>query len=326
MATSGTISATTFNTRKVIDTAFRRCGIVAQKITAEMQNYARDALYLLLSELANSKPPSWCIEKILLPMYENQPIVTLPAGTVGVLNLLYRTQTEVTGTVTTGASTYTVQFAQATQVATVGINWGIASTALTFAVSTNGVTWTTAGTDSYTAASGETVWSDISQPMPFLYFRITSVGTLTYNDIVLANNPNEIPLGVLNRDQYANQSNKIFPGRPNSYWFQRDLPMPVLNLWPAPNEAAEVAVLVCWRHRHVMDVGTLAQSIEVPQRWLEAVTAQLAVQVGRETPEADPARMQINENWAPLAMQKARDGDNDGSPSFYQPMIMYYTR
>jgi len=39
-------------------------------------------------------------------------------------------------------------------------------------------------------------WSDISEPMPFRYVRITTAGTLTDNDIVRANNPNEIPLGV----------------------------------------------------------------------------------------------------------------------------------
>ena len=97
MAYSDSISGTTFNALKVVDHAFRRCRLQAQAITAEMQDYALDSLYLMLSELANIKTPSWCIEKIILPMYENQQIVTLPLGTVEVLNLNYRTLQVVTG-------------------------------------------------------------------------------------------------------------------------------------------------------------------------------------------------------------------------------------
>lgn len=86
MAFSGTISTTTFNTNKVVDHAFRRCRISAQRVTAEMQDIALDLLYLSLSEMASVKTPSWCIEKLILPFYVGQPIVTLPLGTEEVLN------------------------------------------------------------------------------------------------------------------------------------------------------------------------------------------------------------------------------------------------
>ena len=82
MATSGTISTTIFNTRRVIDTAFRRCRLPAQKISSEMQDYAKDALHLILSNIANDKPPSWCIERVVLPIYRGEPTVELPLGTV----------------------------------------------------------------------------------------------------------------------------------------------------------------------------------------------------------------------------------------------------
>jgi hypothetical protein len=85
MAVSGSISTTSFNANRVVDTAFRRCRLPAQAITSEMQQYALDALYLLLSEMANTRTPSWCIDKLILPMYENEPRVELPQGTVEVL-------------------------------------------------------------------------------------------------------------------------------------------------------------------------------------------------------------------------------------------------
>ncbi len=326
MATSGTVSTTTFNTRKVIDTAFRRCRLVPQRITAEMQSYAQDALYLYLSSLANEKAPSWCIEKVLLPMYENQPIVTLPVGTVDVMNLNYRTMSQVTGTVTTTSSTYKVQFSAATQVVTVGVKWATTSSTLTLAVSNDDITYTTVGTVAAGAASGEWSWTDIYGANEYTFFRITAAGTLTYSQIYLANTPNEIPMGVLNQDQYVQQNNFIFPSRPNSYWFQRDLPQPILNLWPAPYLAAETCLLVCWRQRHIMDVGTLQQEIEVPQRWMDAIVAMLAFKVAEETPEVEAALVPQLEQRALVAIQAARDGDNDGSSMFIQPYIAPYTR
>ena len=326
MAYSGTVSTTTFNALKVVDHAFRRCRLPAQAISAEMQTYALESLYLFLSELASIKTPSWCIEKMVLPMYENQPIVTLPNGTVEVLNLNYRTIQAVTGTTTTTSTSYTVNFTTQTTGDIVGVEWSGASTPLTFQVSTNGTTWVTVGTFTDTASSGEIVWVDISGALAYQYFRITAISTFNYAVVSLGNMPQEIPLGQLNRDSYVNQSNKVFPGRPSSYYFQRDLPQPVVNLWPAPFSAAEQAQLVLWRHRQIMDTANLQQDIEVPQRWLNAIIDGLSAEVAAETPQVDPQIMAVLEQKAAMSLQRAWDGDNDGSPIQINPGIGVYTR
>lgn len=325
MAYSGTVSTTTFNALKVVDHAFRRCRLPAQAITAEMQSYALESLYLLLSELASVKTPSWCIEKMVLPMYENQPIVTLPNGTVEVLNLNYRTLQAVTGATTTTTTSYTVNFTTQTTVDTVGVEWSGAATPLTFQVSTNGTVWVTVGTSSAAASAGEITWTDISGALAYQYFRITSTATFNYALVSLGNLPQEIPLGQLNRDNYVNQSNKVFPGRPSSYYFQRDLPQPVVNLWPAPFSAAEQAQLVLWRHRQIMDTENLRQDVEVPQRWLNAIVDGLAAKVAAETPQVDIQLAMMLEPKAGMSLQRAWDGDNDGSPIQINPGIGCYT-
>jgi hypothetical protein len=68
MAFSGNVSGTTFNSLKVVDHAFRRCRLPAQAISAEMQTYALESLYLQLSEMANIKAPRWCIEKLIFSL------------------------------------------------------------------------------------------------------------------------------------------------------------------------------------------------------------------------------------------------------------------
>ena len=325
MAYSGSISTTTFNALKVVDHAFRRCRLPAQAITAEMQSYALESLYLFLSELASTKTPSWCIERVILPMYENQPIVTLPIGTIDVLNLNYRVLQELTGTTVTTSTSYTVSFSSATTVNTIGIKWSAASVPVTFQVSTNGTTWTTVGTSTDIVSSGEITWTDISGALSYAYFRITSIATLSYTSITLGNMPQEIPLGQLNRDGYVNQSNQVFPGRPASYYYQRDLLQPIVRIWPAPFLAAEQAQLILWRHRQIMDTTNLQVDVEVPQRWINAIVDGLAAEVAAETPQVDMQIMAILEQKAALSLQKAWDGDNDGSPIQINPGIACYT-
>ena len=325
MAYSGSISGTTFNALKVVDHAFRRCRLPAQSITAEMQEYALESLYVFLSELANIKTPSWCIEKLILPMYQNQPIVTLPVGTVEVLNLNYRVLQVVSGAVVTTSTSNTTYFTTQTVVNTIGIKWSAAAVPVTFQVSDNGTVWTTVGSSSVTASAGEITWTDISGALPYTYFRITSTLPLSYSVITLGNLPQEIPLGQLNRDSYVNQSNKVFPGRPSSYYFQRDLPEPIVNIWPAPFYASEQAQLILWRHRQIMDTENLQQEVEVPQRWLEAIIDGLAARVAAETPQVDPQIMAVREQKAAMSVQRAWDGDNDGSPIQINPGISVYT-
>lgn len=328
MAYSGEIVNTTFNALKVVDHAFRRCRLPAQAITAEMHDYAVDTLNTTLAELASVRTPSWCIEKIILPMYENQPVVTLPLGTVDVLNLNYRILQPVSGTLVVVSNAWTTSFTTATVVDTVGIKWSGPSVPIYFQVSNDGITFTTVGSSSVQATSGEITWSDISGAVAHRFFKIACQDpddALFYTSIVLGNMPQEIPLGQLNRDGYVNQSNKVFPGRPSNFYYQRDLPQPIVRIWPAPFAAAEQAQLILWRHRQIMSNTNLQQDVEIPSRWLEAIINTLAARVAAETPQVDPSIMAVLEQKSAISMQRAWDGDNDGSPIQINPGIGAYT-
>ena len=330
MAVSGTVSSTAFDTRRVIDNAFRRCRLPAQSITPEMQDYAQDALYLLLSEMASVKPPSWCVERQIYPFYEGQYVIPLDVGTVEVLNANLRTLQELTGATVSLPNSYTVDFTAEDggvgTVTSVGIKWLAAAVTVTFQVSDDNLTWTTVESSETSASAGEWTWTDITPAMAYTYFRITSADVLSMSEVFLGTLPQEIPMGVLNRDTYVAQSNKVMTSRPLTYWFQRDRVNPVMNVWPAPNAAAEHQQLIVWRHRHIMDVGTLRQDIEVPQRWMEAIVAGLAAKMALETPAVDIQLISLLDQKASGAMAQALAGDNSGAPSFIQPSIGAYTR
>lgn len=314
MATSGTIATVPFETLKVIDLAFRRVGIFGEKVTPEMQSYAKDSLQLVLSNLANPNIPSWCIERVVLPMYQGQPIIPLPVGTVAPLDVNYRFLSPVVqDALPTPAMTLTYD---AENITTAGILWGANSVPVTFQASIDGITWTTVGATSETHVAGEWEWVDVVVPVDGLTeFRLTASSNIQATEVYLGTDPQNIPLGVLNRDQYSQQSNLSFPSQPTQYWYNRKYPIVQIELWPAPNYLASRAQIVMWRQRHIMDVGTLRQNIEMPQQWMDAIIDQLAMKVGISTPDADMARLQLVRQDAPISLQKAWDGDGDGAPT-----------
>ncbi|QDH50437.1 hypothetical protein [Caulobacter phage KcrB] len=327
MAYSNTVSQTVFSTRKVIDSAVRRCRIPAQMITAEYIDIANDQLYLLLSSLANQGVQLWCIDKLILPLYDGVGAVPLPTSTNDILNSNFRTLQAVTGTNTDTSTSRTVEFETETAVTSVGVLWSAASVPLSIQRSDDNVAWETTQTETPSAAAGQWTWFDLDSSVATTYFRVVATsGTLSFDQLYLGNSPTEIPLARMNRDDYTNFPNKYFTSdRPTNFWFDRQIPQPVMRLWPVPNAAASVDQLVVWVQRYIMDVGTMTQQLEVPQRWYEAVVCMLAVRMARELQEADVSVIPRLEAEAKEALYYAQMEERDNSPIRIAPNIRCYT-
>lgn len=328
MAYSNTVSQTVFTTQRVIDNAVRRCRVPAEQITSETISIANDMLYLLLSDLANQGVPLWCIQKCIYPLYEGTPTITTYTGTVDLLNTNLRTLQAVTGTNTDTSTSRTVNFGSATAVSTVGILWSAASVPVSLQRSTNGVNWTIIQNEDQAAAAGQWTWFDLGSSVAAQYFRVVAVtGTLGFSQIYLGNTPTEIPMARMNRDDYTNLPNKSFQSnRPLQFWLDRQAQSPVLNLWPVPNAQATTSQVVTWVQRHIMDVGTMAQQVEVPQRWYEAIVAMLAAKMAMEMIEVDPQIIPMLDAKAAQALAVAQAEERDNSPMMIAPNISPYTR
>lgn len=328
MAYSNTVSQTVFPTQKVLDSAFRRCRVRTAELGSEHLQIARDQLYLLLSELANDGAPLWCVEKSVYPLYEGVAQLPTIPGTVDVLNANLRWLTELTGSDTVASTTFSTDFATPVAAASIGLLWSGASVPVDLQRSDDGVSWGTVQSEVPAAAAGEWTWYDLSEVVAARYYRIVATsGTLSLTRVYYGTNPTEIPLGRINRDQYTNLPNKAFTSnRPLQYWLDRQSRSPVMRLWPVPNAAAETSQIVVWAHRHIMDVGTLTQDLEVPQRWLNAIVASLASRLAREIAEVDPAIIGVLDGDAAVAISKAQAEERDNSPILWQPNISMYTR
>lgn len=330
MAVSGTVSMTVFNTRKVIDHAYRRCRIPPEGISSEQIDFALDTLYLVLSMLANRGLQLWCIERYLMPLYEAQGLITMPNGIVDILNTNLRTIEVVNEntTDTTTSTTYTTIFPAQTQVTVIGIEWSGASTSYALETSNNGTTWTTLSTqDNPNATVGTVTWVDVQGSLATTYFRVrATTGVLNQTQVIFANTPNEIPMARLNRDDYVNLPNKTFEGRPLQFWCDRQLNNPVLYLWPVPSAQFVTAQVVVWVKRYIMDVGTMTQEIEVPQRWYDSIVYVLAARLAEETPTVDPQMIAILDQKAQRSLLEAENEERDDSPIYLTPNIAVYTR
>jgi hypothetical protein len=328
MAYSNTVSQTVFNTRRVIDNAVRRCKLTAQQITAEHIDIANDQLYLFLSDLANQGTPLWCIQRSIYPIYSGLAQLTTYEGTVDILNSNLRSLQAVSGTVTEQPAFWQTDFTTDTFVTTVGIKWTGTAVPLALQRSDDGLAWTTVQTETPNASAGMWTWFDLATVVASRYFRILATsGTLSYSRVYLGNTPTEIPLARMNRDDYTNLPNKAFlSNRPLQYWLDRQSLSPVLNFWPTPNDAAEVQQIVVWAQRQIMDVGTMTQEIEVPQRWLEAIVAGLAAKMALELVEVDVNLIPILDQKAAISLNIAQMEERDNSPMMIAPNISPYTR
>jgi hypothetical protein len=321
---------TVFNTRKVIDHAYRRCRIPPEGISSEQIDFALDTLYLVLSMLANRGLQLWCIERYLMPLYEAQGLITMPNGIVDILNTNLRTIEVVNEntTDTTTSTTYTTIFPAQTQVTVIGIEWSGASTSYALETSNDGTTWTTLSTqDNPNATAGMVTWVDVQGSLATTYFRVrATTGVLNQTQVIFANTPNEIPMARLNRDDYVNLPNKTFEGRPLQFWCDRQLNNPVLYLWPVPSAQFVTAQVVVWVKRYIMDVGTMTQEIEVPQRWYDSIVYVLAARLAEETPTVDPQMIAILDQKAQRALLESENEERDNSPIYLTPNIAVYTR
>jgi hypothetical protein len=301
--------------------------VPAEQLTSETWAIASDQLFLFLSDLANQGAPLWCLEKQLYPLYEGQAAVTMDAGTVDVMNFLFRTSTEQTGVVTDTATEHKVEFEAPVGVSTFGVFWAGASVPIVLERSDDDIVWTTVQQEEPEAFATQTTWFDVNAVVPSKYLRVRALsGTLDFDRIYFGNNLTRIPLARMNRDDFTNLPNPQFVSdRVLNFWFDRQVPRPIMRLWPVPNGNALVCQLEIWRQRQIMDVGTLTQEIEAPQRWYEAIVSGLARKMARELIEVDPAVIPMLDADAANALRIAQAEERDNSPTRWAPNISPYT-
>ena len=352
MAYSGTVGQTTISVMQLIDHGARRSGKLAEELTIEQVQSAKESLFYLLSNLINQGVQYFAIKKQVYGMTAGQTRYLLPVGGNDVLNALYRRMSRPTASgyfasSGTAASAFdgnvTTSDAQTAINGNLGANYGntpvtASSIGILPAVSgsfhillewsNDGTTWNTLlDTGTVTWANGQWQWYDIDSGVTARYYRMRETGgnTLNVAEFYVGTTPTEIPMSRLNRDDYTNLPNKSFASnQPFQYWFDRTIPQATMVLWPAPSDP--FVQMTVWYSAYVQDVGALSGQLAIPDRWYLAIQCMLAHQMSQELPQVDIARIQYLEAQAEKYFNMAEQEERDKSPIYLQPNISVYTR
>lgn len=126
----------------------------------------------------------------------------------------------------------------------------------------------------------------------------------------------------INRDQYAMLPNKLQPGTPTQYWFERLSPAPQITIWQPPSAGAP-SYVVTWNGLiRVQDANpTLAETPDVPYRALPALTAGLAKRLAFKFAPARHAlcKAEADELWASFV-----SNDQERGPTVVTPDLSSY--
>lgn len=343
-----------YTARNMLEEACSRAGIPPEGITGEIVFKFLDQLNLTLTSLLNRGIPLWTRQQIIVPCYQGENQMPLPAGTneVQTLNLrtMFRQDNGVAFSTEGGDpdlafdddfdtactqlaadGSIGMQFSTPTQVTTFGILSGSAgSWGLFFEYSQDGVSYTALGAASVTYTDeGEWEWFDLQGPPPggALYWRLRSVGDtpLSVAELYFGNQPSEINLGPWNLDDYANMPNKFMQGQIVNFYQQKNISAPLLYVWPTPGHGQRYQTLVMWVSSYLDQVSDIMQALPVPQRWFEAITAMMARRLCRTLKEADFGRYDMLVREENEAVWLAQAEERDNSPTRYDFGQSYYT-
>ena len=358
--TSNQISSVSVDVITLINDAAICCGVEPGALTPENLDRANRNLYRGMLTMINRGIPLWSIQKIIMGLQINQKLLQFPVGTIDLRNVLYRYNVlpsngqayssaggiaanafDGIGTnpcTQSSANGYIYyNFGQQVVIPTVGfLNNQTEALNPVYEWSNDGINWTFYAQASYaggmattfgagTYNAGQWYWQDVNNPVAAQFFRLreTGGGTLNVTEMVFGTAANEIIISRLNKDDYQNLPNKNHTGRPLQYWFDRQI-QPQAWLWP--ESGLLFNSLVCWSRRQLQDVGAYTDILEIPDRFIDAVTLDLARRMCLFLPGVDKTRIPMVMQEAKEAMDLATMEDRDASPVYYAPQISVYTR
>lgn len=342
-----------YTAQNLLEEACGRAGIPPEGITSEIVEKFLDQLNLFFTTFPNRGFQLWKRQKLILPCYQSTNQMPLPGGYNVVTTLTRRTLFRQTGTAFTtegGTASYAfdddfdtactqtavdgsigAEFDSETVVNTIGVLSGTSGAwDFFFEYSQDGVTYTALDSTSVTyTAAGEWLWFDLDGgPVDgALFWRVRSVGDvpLSIAELYFGNTPQEINLGQWNLDDYSNMPNKTQGGQVTNWYQQRDVSVPILYVWPTPNSTAKYDTLVVWATQYLDQVTAITQGLDLPLRWYDAVTAEMARRLCRSLKEADLKRYPMLAQEAVEAMWLAQAEERDPAPTNYDLGVNYYT-
>lgn len=338
MTTSGVVNATTIEVANLIERAVRKCGVMPSILGGEQLLNATDSLGELLIGLSNRGVNLWCVDKRVRAPAALTTRMRVSADTVNLLNVLYRIGTYTPATDLSVLATAVADYGAGNSVNVVSVSL-TASVAgdfnINIASSDDGVVWTSRNNCFVPGIRlNQTFGADSDVAVSARFWRATEtvLTTTVFISATFVSAAVEYPMSQMSRDEYTALPNKNFSAGQNlQYFFDKQVdfqgaPGPFLWLWPTLQAAGPQVVM--WIQRQIQDVGDLSNTLDIPTRWITAVTCKLASLIALELPKelVSQDRLDMLMKLAETEIRTAEDGEIDGGPLKIQPNIRGYTR
>lgn len=304
MATSGEYN---FNPSliDIIEDAYERCDVPADMISARQMKSALYSCNMVLADLSNKQLNLWTVEPGIVGLTAGRPTYQLPQGTIGLLEVTIRNNfrpldgTAASSSGGTAANAFDndpdTSCLQTSANGNISYDWGAgithtidlvgytsaaaATLDLIFEGTYDMSTWVTAYDCEPTAyTAGEAQYFCVPNPRAFRGMRVRERGGATLNaeEVYFMYQVSDLLLSPMSRQEYTSIPNKLAPGRPLSFYFNRQI-NPTVTFWDTPNSQWQTVYYN--RIRQVQDITSAQQTVDIPYRFLEAFTATLAVKL-----------------------------------------------
>lgn len=152
--------------------------------------------------------------------------------------------------------------------------------------------------------------------------------------------PNQTDLNItrISVSTYSTIPNKLAQGRPIQVWIDRQSGQkvgselatpkhPQINVWPAPDQGTQQQpyyVFYYWRLKRIYDAGNGTNVMDIPFRFLNAMTAGLAYMIAVKKPEVDPQRVMGLKAAYEEAWMLASEEDREKAAVRFVPREMFF--
>lgn len=313
MAVSGT-NTFSLTRNQIIDKALKILGVKTRgRIpTSEEVNDASDMLNMMVKSWKSKGQYLWKTTEGTLFLVAGQASYRLDGSTADATESF--TQTTLNGDVASAASSIVVTSATGF---TVGYNIGVAQDDNTILWSTiASVSSTTIGlNDALTAAatSGAKVYvyqTAITRPEKVNSCR------LRYDDDVT-----DVPMDQISRETYFNYSNKSSQGKPNSYFYDKQLTYGDIYVYPTPDDATDTVKFTF--EKQFFDFSAAIDDPDFPVEWLLPIAVNLAYWLSYDY-KIGAERSERIKRDAEQLLTDSEGYDREGTSIYFQPETVIY--
>jgi hypothetical protein len=315
MSTSGTYLFSSPESREFIDDAYQRIGVVPSEVESNKIITAQRAMNFILQSWANRGMNLWVRQTAMIAFIPYVVTYDAPPYTLAVLEALNRQSVRnLSGTPTASSGNAANAFdgnvtTACTQTAPNGTiqyvwtapNYIITLIGIQSALNAGNLTYSL--TVSYTLDGGTTwvplqvippqiypdgilQWFEVPVPVYSQGIRIaeTAGATLNIAELYFNNNVNDTLMTGISESEYMTYPNKTAPttGAPSLFYFNRQV-NPTITVWQPPY--AYYNNMFLSYTQQIQDIGQMTNNPQIPARFLEALCAELAVQLAYRYPQ-----------------------------------------